>query len=232
MSPPEPTPPPSADRDRIGRALVDLCFEHGYRDTTLPMLLERAGVDQRAFERHFSDLEDCFCVTLEAVRNEYFSRIGAAFAAQGIWRNQLRATAYASLRFLREDLPRARFLRVEVMYAGARAQLIRDQGMDVLCELIDRGRAELDDPDSVPRSTAESLAGGIYQRTHTAVERDDPQLWARLVPEFMYTLVLPYLGSEAALEELSIPPPDDLELPLAEAFDIPPPDDPGEWATS
>ncbi len=204
-----PQPPPGAERDRIGRALIDLCFEHGYRNTTMPMLLKRAEVDEAAFERHFADREDCFCQTLQGRANEYLLRLGAAFSTAQGWRNQLRATAHASLRFLREDLPRARFLFVEVYFGGPRAQLIRDQGIDALTELIDLGRAELDDPGSISRATAVSIAGGIYERGHVAIDRDDPQVWETLVPQLMYTAVLPYLGPEAALEELEMPAPKD-----------------------
>ena len=207
MAAAEPSAPRSAERARIGRALVDLCFEQGYANTTLSVLLGRANVDQQTFEHHFTDLEDCFCEVLQELANEYLHRLGAAYAAEQGWANQLRAAAYASLRFLREDLPRARFLFIEVLSGGTRALLIRDQGMDALFELIDLGRRELDDPNSISRDTAVSLAGGVYEQTHVAIDRDDPQIWARMIPEFMYSLVLPYLGAEAALEELSIPPP-------------------------
>ena len=47
----EPTPPPSAERNRNCQALVDRYFEHGDRNTTLPRLLDRAAVDLTTFER-------------------------------------------------------------------------------------------------------------------------------------------------------------------------------------
>ncbi len=42
---------------------------------------------------------------------------------------------------------------------------------------------------------------------HVAVAAGELATIDRLVPELMYNAVLPYLGSEAALEELSIRPP-------------------------
>lgn len=211
MSAQPPDPLQSPERVRISRTLVDLCFERGYRSLNLPMLLERAEVDLETFERHFTDLEDCFCETYQELSNDYLLRVGAAYGAQQGWRNQLRAATYEGLRILREDLPRARFLYIEVLSAGTRAQLVRDRNMEAMFALVDLGRKELADPDSVPPSTAVSIAGGIYERVHESIEHDDPSTWAAKVPEFMYVLVLPYLGSEAALEELSIPPPDDLD---------------------
>ena len=209
MSPAESSPPSNAERDRIGRALIEISFEQSYQRSTLPMLIQRAEVDQQTFESHFTDLEDCFCEVFQDLSNQYLLCVGAAFGGEKGWANQLRTAAYASLGFLREDLPRARFLFIEVFSAGTRAQLVRDQGIDALTELIDLGRTQLDDPGSISRATAVSIAGGIYERGHVAIDRDDPQVWETLVPQLMYTAVLPYLGPEAALEELEMPAPKD-----------------------
>lgn len=203
-------PAPSTEAQRIGRSLVDLCFEHGYRDTTLAMLLERTAVTEGDFNLHYVDLEDCFCQVFQQFSNQYLLRVGVRWGAEEGWRNQLRAAMYEGVRFLREDLPRARFLYVEVLSAGTKALLVRDTNMEAMFDLVDLARTELDDPDSMSRSTAVSLAGGIYERLHVAIDRDDPSTWAARVPEFMYMLVLPYFGPEAAYRELSIPPPPDL----------------------
>ena len=39
---------------RIADALLSLCLERGYPDVTLPMVLERAGVDSGEFGRHYA----------------------------------------------------------------------------------------------------------------------------------------------------------------------------------
>lgn len=203
-----PDPHVAAERARLREAMVDLCFERGYKDLGLAELLARAGVSEEAFRRHYSGLEDCFCELVEEGRDDLLKEVvDRAFAEQG-WRNQIRAAAYAMLRFLQADERRARLIIVEVHSAGTRAQLIRDQGIQLLFDLIDVGRNELPDPNSLTRATAESVGGAIYKRMETAIEAGDLSVGDRLVPELMYTVILPYRGTEAALAELTIPAPE------------------------
>lgn len=147
---------------------------------------------------------------VEAGTDELLLRVGAAFIGEERWVDQLRAVAYEMLRFLREDESRARLMVIEAASRTPRAREIRDNGMRALTELIDAGRRELPDPDSVPHSDAAIAAGVIYSRLHVGVERGVAGLDTELVRELMYTAVMPYLGAEAALAELEVPPPPDL----------------------
>jgi AcrR family transcriptional regulator len=190
---------------RIAEALLDLSFERGYRNVDLPMLLGRVGIDEAAFHRHFADLEDCFVSVLEELSEEFLVAAAAA-GSEKSWRAQIRAVAYRILRFLKEDDRRAHFLFVESPKGGDRAQLIRDRGLEAMFDLIDRGRAELADPQSISRATSEALAGTIFNQIQIAIEQQ--ALDAIAVPPLMYAVVLPYVGAEVAAEELSIPPED------------------------
>jgi len=157
--------------------------------------------------------EERLCEVIQAGTDELLRRVAAAYAAEDTWRDRLRAVAYTMLRFLQEDPERARTMTVEVLSVGGSAQLIRDQGMAALIELIDQGRQELPDPDSMTRATAEAIGGGIYNRMHVVIEAGEAASLDRMVPELMYTAVFPYLGTEVAMEELSIPPPKEFQTP-------------------
>jgi AcrR family transcriptional regulator len=186
--------------------MISLCAEVRYVNVTLPTLLERAGVDEAAFERDFADLEDCFCQIFEAQRDELALRVANAFAAEQGWANQLRAAAYALMFYLSEDLQRALFMR-EVFYAGERANLLRDQANQGFVALVDLGRMEMDEPDSLTIATAETITSAIYQRLQSSIENSEFEHFEKGAQEMMYMAVLPYLGPEAAQEELTIPPP-------------------------
>lgn len=183
-----------------------LCAECGYAEVSLAAVLRRAGVGEGEFHRHFADLEDCFCAVVQRGTDELLARAGVAFAARQGWRDQLRAVAYAMRDFLQEDPARARVMVVESPTACERSLAIRQQGMAGLAALIDLGRGELDDPDSVPSTTAELTAGAIYNRIHAAVEDGSP-LEDAMVRELMVAAVRPYLGADAALAELDAPRP-------------------------
>jgi hypothetical protein len=146
------------------------------------------------------------CERIEEGSNELLTRAALAFAAEDAWVDRLRAVAYEMARFFEEDLDRAYAMAVDVLSAGPRAQAIRDAGMQGLIELIDQGRQELDDPDSMTRATAEGIGGAIYNRIHRELAAGNFGA-ASLVPALMYNAVLPYLGTEAALAELYRRPP-------------------------
>lgn len=200
-----PGPP---ERARIERALVALCVERTYAETSLPLVLERAEVDLATFERFYADLEDCFCSIYTEMRDEYMLRVAAAFVDADGWREQMRAAAYVTLAYLREDPDRARITFVEVLYAGDRAKLIRDEAMQGLFALVDQGRQQPGAPAGLTTFTAETIGSAVYQRIQTAIEQDELDEFEEGLQEMMYMAVLPYLGEEAAREELTIPPPE------------------------
>lgn len=199
-------PQPLSQRTRIRRALTGLCFERGYRATSLPLLLERAEVAERDFRREFDDLEDCLCSILVEQRTELMVVAWNAFSSQEGWANQMRAVALAMIRFAQEDQPRARTILVEAELAGEPSKLIRDQGMEMFSAFIDTGREQLEDPGSISRATADALGGAVFYQVRAKVEKGEYDELTDQLPELMYAVVLPYLGPEAALRELRIPP--------------------------
>lgn len=204
----------ASERERIGKALIDLCFERGFAQVTAEGLCARAEVDRPVFDAQYADLEDCFCQTLEAERDDFFAYLDRTVALTGSerWADRVRAVAYGLLHYLRADRARTHFLTVELNQAGERATLIWTETiLKPLVDLIDEGRREPGAPTSLTRATAEQVGGGIFAQIYAATgggERHLPD--PPIVPELMYAVVLPYLGSVAAAEELTAPPPSDL----------------------
>ena len=192
---------------RLREALLDLCAERGYASLELTDLLERAGVERAAFDREYSDLDACFAAVLGQVYADFFVRAQAAVAGQSGWRDRMRATAYALLRFLRADERVARFAAVEAQHAGEGAQRLFLETFERLVDLIDEGSAEASGPDSPSRATALGVGGVVFARIQEAVAEGELGLGEEEIPQLMYAAVFPYLGAEAAEEELSTPPP-------------------------
>jgi AcrR family transcriptional regulator len=112
------------------------------------------------------------------------------------------------LRYLAEDERVTHFTVVEVRRAGDRSALLIGEGIEELIDLLDEGRAQPGAPADLTRATAESVAGGLFNQLYLALaggagapEEQD------VVRQAMYTAVLPYLGVQVAMEELSIAPP-------------------------
>jgi AcrR family transcriptional regulator len=198
-----------AEVSRLREALLDLCSERGYKKLKLRQLLERADVEEAAFHRHYADLDACFAAVLGDIYAEFFARAQEAVAGQSGWRDRMRATAYALLRYLRADERVARLAAVEVQYAGKRAQDLFQETFNRLVNLLDEGSSEADGPESPGLATAIGIGGVVFARIQEAVAEGELDLGEEEIPELMYAAVFPYLGAAAAEEELHIPPPPD-----------------------
>ncbi len=192
----------SPERERIVEALVEIAAERGYAETTIELITERAGVDHSAFERHFRSKYDCFLSAWQEMNENCMREMLEAYNSQEDWPDRLRAVACEIVEGLRSDPSRACFA-VEVLAAGDAARARRDMTMRVIASLIDAGRNEMDDPESVPHTTAEALAGSAYGQVYAKVVGGSTEELPELVPQLMSAAVMPYLGIEAGLAELS-----------------------------
>lgn len=198
------------EAERLREALLDLCSERGYKKLKLSQLLERAEVDEAGFRRQYADLDAYFAAVLEEIYDEFFERASEAVAGQSGWRDRMRATAYALLRYLRADERVARLAAVEVTYAGKRAQELFQETFGRLVNLLDEGSSEAGGPDSPSLATAIGIGGVVFARIQEgAVKGEFKDLGEEEVPQLMYAAVFPYLGAAAAEEELHIPAPPD-----------------------
>lgn len=199
----------SDDRDRrIREALVDLVDERGYQDVTVADVVGQAEIDRADFDRRFADKEELCVAVFEAIAESAQEDVMAAYETGEGWRNSLRASAYAMVRFMRDHPREVGFGALHILAAGDLAQVYREQQLQQWVDLIDLGRQELDDPDSMGRGVAEGVLGSIHGRLLKQLEKGEgTDSLERFVPELMYIAVRPYLGHEVAREELSIPPP-------------------------
>jgi len=196
------------ERDRIFAATLDLVSERGHEGVTAEDIAARAGVDGAAFERLFADRERLYVTLFEKLADEFEEDVLAAFRAHDAWRDSLRACAYAAARWLRDHPREIGFGVFQMLAAGDLAQVHRERQLQRMVDLIDLGRQELDDPDSMGRGVAEGVIGSIYGLLVKELQEGEGVAAGEgYVPEMMYMAVRPYLGHEVAREELSIPPP-------------------------
>lgn len=195
---------PATTANPFHRPLIELCFEHGFLHLDVEALCARAGVGRQRFERDYADLEHCFAAVYEECAEQFLARLEAAYEGEAQWREGVRAVAHATLAHLEEDPARAHFTVIEALFAGERAQLVRDRVFARLTAFLDRGREQPGAPEFLSRATAESLNGAVFAQMRAAIADADRERSAQLLPEMMYAVVLAYLGPEAAEEELRI----------------------------
>jgi AcrR family transcriptional regulator len=194
--------PEETERDQIIESFIEVVAKLGYRGTPLEVVLARTGVSEETFRRHFGDEDECFQAAWEFVNERYMPSALAAYEGATGWREQIRAVAHAILRYLTRHPDHARILFVEGPTPGDPARTPLDPKIETFIALIDLGRQEMDDPDSLTRATAEGLAGAVNQRIALCLQQGADDELPRLLPELMYLVVRPYLGNAVAVEEL------------------------------
>jgi AcrR family transcriptional regulator len=198
----------SPERDRITVAIVDLVLERGYEATTVEALIKRAGVERTEFEHHFTNKEDCVLSVIDAETDRFTHAVVSAYEGHQVWRDGLRAAAYAAARWIRENPRYILFSTIMMNRATDLARTHRDMAIQMFVQIVDDGRRELADPDSISPDTAITVIGSIVQLMFRELGRRRGTSDAEsFVPELMYMAVRPYLGSRAAREELTIPAP-------------------------
>ncbi|HYH53622.1 MAG TPA: hypothetical protein VD761_05780 [Solirubrobacterales bacterium] len=194
-------------RERVHRALVDLCFERGFAAVTEEALRERAQVDGEFFEREYGDLATCFLHGFEAELQRFHDRLDPIRNGAGPWRERVWLTGYELLRLFEEDRKATHFLVVEVRTASEQALLLFGAEINAMVDLIDEGREVATQPEELTRATAEAITGGFFNHLYALFSQGELPPEEEIIPQLMYTAVLPYLGEEAAARELSAPPP-------------------------
>lgn len=202
-----------AARSRIRAAVRSLVLAEGCDGLTMEKIAERAGLAEEELQRHCGSPEECLLDTYLSFTLEFDRQVFAAFEDGDGWRPALRAAAYAAARFIEENPREMRFAAIGLLEGGPMIQAHRARHLQRLADLIDRGRQELDDPTSLGRSVAEAAIGSINALLVKELQSSCEKRAADYVPEMMYVAVRPYLGHEAAREELTLPRPAGSEDP-------------------
>ena len=198
----------SLEGERVADAIIDLVIANGYEATTVEAVINRAGVRRVDFERSFAGKEDCVIKVIDDRVGLLATDVFSAYQQHASWRDGLRAAAYAAAGWVGENARYALFSSLMMNDATDLARARRDMSLQLFTTIIDDGRRELPDPDAISPSTSLTVIGSIYQLLLRELSRPcNNKTPADFVPELMYIAVRPYLGPEAALEELTIPPP-------------------------
>lgn len=194
-------------RERLLAAALRATAELGYREMSVQDVLDRSGVSRPTFYEHFENKEACFLTALDAAGGRLRRRIASATgAADGNWRDRLRAALEELLRFTADEPDAAATLVVETRAACPAALLRRDELLDHFASCLD-DQIRADFPrDSMPSPIASAgVVGGIEALLYSRLNREEVESLEELLPSLMYFAVLPFEGPQVASEELAVP---------------------------
>lgn len=193
-------------RERIAAAIVELVAERGFAAIEAEAVCARADVRPAQFDRCFADLEDSFLTIHDEAMDELCERVRTVSAGRESWHDRIWAAGVAAMRFLQEDPARARFLVVAVNGSGKGAQRRRDLVVGQIADFLDGGRGEHAGERRMSRCSAEIAAGAVYTTIFARVEAGSLERREEFLSELVYLATMPYLGAQAAEDELAVQP--------------------------
>ncbi|HTA15374.1 MAG TPA: TetR family transcriptional regulator [Solirubrobacteraceae bacterium] len=200
-------------RERIVRAMLQEISEGGMENLTVGLIVARAGVSRRTFYEIFQDRQDCLFAAFADGIGRIAQEVIPCYEGPGIWRERIRESLVAALLFLDHEPCLARLLIVDSLGAGAALLQRRWLAVAQVVKAIEEGGRKGKDGGMPSSLIAEGLVGAVLSIVHgRIVERGNDGSpvsthLIELVNPLMSMIVLPYLGSAAARQELQRPSP-------------------------
>jgi len=189
-------------RARIVAAMSQACGELGAANVTVADVVERAGVSRRTFYELFEDCESCLLRALDDATARAGERVIAAYDPSAPWRERIRASLTALLRYLEEEPTMGRLLIVESHAAGRGASERSERVLTHVIAAVDAGRVEAKGSVPPPPLSAEGMVGAVLFVIHRRLVEAKGAPLVELLNPLMSMIVLPYLGAAASRTEL------------------------------
>lgn len=195
----------AVQRERLIVAMLRAASELGYRGTNVQDVIERAGVSRPTFYEHFTNKEDCFLAAFDTSAARLRNKLDVAARDGGdVWRDRLRLSLEALLRFASDEPDTARTLIVEARAGSADAVMRRVQLLDHFATCLHaQARELLPNAESHSPMTASGVVGGVEALLYSRLCKGEVDEIEGLLPSLMYFVVLPYEGHAAASKELA-----------------------------
>jgi AcrR family transcriptional regulator len=193
-----------SQRERILEAVVKVSAAKGYEATTVVDVVEYANVSENTFYEMFTDKEACFLEAYEAVFDVLVAHVTAAFeaAAGEPWPEQIAAGLGALVELLSMEADIARMAMVEVTAAGDDARERYRTMLTRFTPFLEEGRTYSGQGEELPADTARFAVGGATSMIFDEVRAGRGPELKRILPDLVFAVLMPYLGPEAAEDEM------------------------------
>jgi len=183
---------------------VRVAATKGYEATTVTDVIEFAGVSRATFYEFFDGKTDCFLEAYDAIIDVLVAHVTSAFEAarDELWPEQIAAGLGALVELLSGEADIARMAMVEVTAAGDDARERYRAALSRFTPFLEEGRAYSGQGDELPPDTARFAIGGVASMLFDEIRADRGEELKRVLPDLVFAVLMPYLGSEAAEDEM------------------------------
>lgn len=203
-SPLPPAYPARTSRERMLESMMRMAAEKGFEATTVTEVAEAAGVSEATFFETFGDKEGCFLESYDALIDVLVSYVSSEFeaAARRPWPDRIAAGLRALVEFMANEPELARMAMVEGSALGEGARARYQETLDRFITFLEEGREYSGQGDALPADTPRLAIGGAASLIFDEVRAGRARELENILPELVYAVLMPYLGSEAAEEEM------------------------------
>jgi AcrR family transcriptional regulator len=194
-------------RARILAAMSELVRERAAGGVTVADVVARSGVSRRTFYELFDDREDCFLAAFDLAVARASESLIPAHEDGGSWRERMVGGLRAALVFLDAEPALGYLCVVGALGAGPRALERRAHVVRALVAAVHEGRRETKAARRPNRLVAEGVVGAVLAIVHSRMAERSKRPLLGLLGSLMAVIVLPYLGADAAQQELERPAP-------------------------
>jgi AcrR family transcriptional regulator len=183
-------------RERMMVAVADAVSRTGFAALTVEDVVARAGVSRRTFYAQFANKEEAFLASYDGAAVHLLANVQAAFAATTDFVERVTGCLAAFAEFVGGEPAFAHMCVVDVLGAGPEGIARRNGVLAAFAALLDAAAAELGTP--VAALTSQTVVGGIHEVAYTRLLHGEADAVPALLPELLYSALLPYVGQERA----------------------------------
>jgi AcrR family transcriptional regulator len=189
-----------SQRERILQAMGELVAIRGYHAVTVERIVKRARVSFKTFYKQFSNKEECFLELFDTVMVGAQRTMDAALAEErdSPWPQQVTAALRALFNVFLADPRIARATIVEAPTVGPIIVERYERAMKGLVPLLRRGRELSANPDELPPTLEDTLAGGVLWAAYQRLIIGEIDHIEALLPEAIEFVLRPYIGEADA----------------------------------
>ncbi len=191
-----------SQRERLLLAMVEEIARQGYATVSIADVVGRANVSRRSFFEEFAGKEEALFEACGPMVDRLVERTGRAYSEGDPWPTKVRLALRALLEELAADPEGARLVTVELPTAGPSAHRRYRASTARFLPCFQTGRSYGGRSDDLPRDAELMAVGGAETIIFDEVVAGRASRLPALLPDILFTLLVPYLGPEGAVEQM------------------------------
>jgi len=181
--------------------MVRVVGRQGYKATSVADVIAEADVSRTTFYKHFEDKHECFLAAYDLAVERILDEVIASCDGERPWLERVRVGLATIVDLFALDPELARTAVVEVAAAGADARRRHWDAISRFTEFLEDGE-ELADGRELPENLALMAAGAVSGLIFDELLTGRAERLPELLPDLLFTLLVPYIGPGAATEEM------------------------------